>query len=157
MNLHHFISLTVLFLSLSSVTADAGTKKELFRSPITVDIKMKKDTFRIGERVEGQIILKNAYPGSPPAAFYVKLFRDGTFFTEIKTSIPKVAVGTMKFTFKEFGIPHFNNQAGAQGEWKIVILQENVSESYQKEVIIHVVPPAFKEKKGVGFKKREVY
>ncbi len=126
----------------SSDQASAKMKSVKYRSPLEVEIQLPKESYQVGEPIDGQIIIENTYPASLPAVFTIKLFFNDKLFSEQTTAIKKVPMGTMEFTFKGFGIPVFNNKVEAEGEWRIHIVQLNMDESYAAEAKILIVPPA---------------
>jgi hypothetical protein len=109
------------------------------KSHIEVEIHPKKSVFQVLEPVDGTVILRNM-TRSLPATFNIFLFHDGVSAGEGRIHIPKVFTGTMKFSFKDFAISQFNNNTGAQGEWIIKILQQNVDESYATSSKVEIVP-----------------
>ena len=109
-------------------------------NPLKIQIKMEKTTFEVGESIEGWVIVHNSYPANVPAIFNVRLFHDGKPESERMTSIPRIPDGTTKFSFKNFGIPKFNRHPGTQGEWRILIVQQNRDPSQGSEVILQIVP-----------------
>ena len=117
-------------------------------NPLKIQIKMEKTAFEVGETVEGRVIVHNSYPASVPAIFNVRLFHDGKPEDKWTTSIPHVPGGTTDFSFKNFGIPVFNDQAGTEGEWRITIVQQNRDASDASEVMIRIVPSQEQDSEG---------
>ena len=101
---------------------------------------MEKTAFEVGETVEGRVIVHNSYPANVPAIFNVRLFHDGKLESQRMTSIPRIPDGTTDFSFKNFGIPVFNDRAGTEGEWRITIVQQNRDASDASEAMIRIVP-----------------
>lgn len=119
----------------------AKIKEERYSTPIRVEIRLEKDSFRVGEQVKGVVIIKNNYPAAVPAIFFIRLFREGTLSTEIRTSVGRLPSGSIDFVLKNFGLPNFNDHVGAEGKWKIQIIQQNVDESYAAEAELIILPP----------------
>lgn len=134
------------FFSLKGVRAADDMLKGDFFSPLQIQIRVSKKTFRINEPVTGTVIVKNAYPATLPAVFKIKLFHDSREVSERITSIATVPFGATKFSFKNFGIPEFNNGAGSEGVWRIRIAQQS-NDSNAAEIALRIVPPALKKKK----------
>ncbi len=129
-------------LLLATHQASAKMKTVKYRSPLEVQIKLTKGSYQVGEPIDGEVVIKNTYSASLPAVFTIKLFFKDQLFSEQTTAIKRVPMGTVEFTFKGFGIPDFNHHTGAEGEWKIHIVQMNMDEHYAKEVKVLIVPLA---------------
>ena len=108
-------------------------------SPIRVTIQMKETVFKIGEPVEGTVVLENTYPANLPATFNIKLFHEGKPVSDLLTAIERVPSGTTPFSFKAFGVPFFNKGVASEGTWRLSIVQQNLDESYSKEITIQIV------------------
>lgn len=124
----------------SRITADKDDD-ELY-SPLRIEIKMKKDTFRVREPVQGTVIVENKYPAALPAVFKIRLFHEGKQVDERITSVKRLPPWKTRFSFKNFGIPQFNNGPGTQGLWRITIVQQSRDERYPAQAIIRIVAPA---------------
>lgn len=125
--------------------ARAETRTAKFYSPVRVEIKIKRDTFKVREPVEGVIVLDNMYPAPLPATFRIQLFHDGEAAGERITSVRHVPLGRTAFTFKNFGVPEFNNNAGAEGLWRIRVQQQSMDDSYARDVTVRIVPAVSKQ------------
>ena len=120
-------------------------------SPLEINIKLEKETFRIGEEIKGEVNVYNSYPGSLPVIFVTHIFHDDQFFWETLTSLQSIPMGRMSFTLKTFGVPFFNAKAGSEGTWRIKIFQKNMEDKNSAEVTLKIVPPAMRAKKIQGF------
>jgi hypothetical protein len=109
------------------------------KSNIEVEIHPQKSAFQVLEPVDGEIILRNM-TRTLSATFNIFLFHDGQPAGGGTIHIPTVFRGSMKFSFKDFAIPQFNNNTGAQGEWVIIILQQNVDKAYATSSKVKIVP-----------------
>ena len=125
-------------LNINTVTA-AGGSADLY-SPISVKIIVPKDTYEVGEAVEGQVELSNSFPVTIPAVFTIKLFHEDTEVSALTTSIRQVFPLTIRIPFKSFGIPAFNDTAASEGNWRIVINQQNFDVPHSTEAKIHIAP-----------------
>ena len=139
-----FLLLVVLFM-----TNNAGAKihDDQPYSSLSVKVEMKKNTFEIREPIEGEVIIKNIYPAVIPAVFHIRLFHDGKMVAERITSVQNLRMGTTKFSFHNFGVPDFNHDAGAEGDWHIKIIQQNLDESYAASVNVRIIAASGKTKK----------
>jgi len=107
---------------------------------ISVQIVPEKKELEAGEKLEGKVIVKSGYPASVPAVFLITLYHDGTYVSQMTTSV-RIPYGTTKFSFRDFGIPDFSREAGAEGEWRITIVQQNRDPSEAASVTVRVVSP----------------
>jgi hypothetical protein len=108
-------------------------------SPIKLTFRPDKTVFKVGEPVTGVIILNNTYPATLPGVFYVQLFRGKRLVTQSITSLKVIPAGTTHFSFKEFGISSFNLDERSVGKWRIRISQQNLDDSYAKEVTVRII------------------
>ena len=138
MILFYFLLSTLLLLNPDHLLAKSYSSNDY--NPLKIQIKMEKTTFEVGEPIEGWVIVHNSYPANVPAIFHVRLFHDGKLEDERTTSIPHIPEGTTDFSFKNFGIPVFNDRAGTEGEWRITIVQQNRDASDASETMIRIVP-----------------
>ncbi len=103
-------------------------------TPIAIHIQTGKPAYAPGEPVEGTIVLRNTYPSSLSAVFYIKILRDGQVYSELITSIKEIWPGTTRYFFKDFGIPAFNAGAESTGRWRIEVFQKDVDPYYGSAV-----------------------
>src|SRR3989338_8672644 len=96
------------------------------KSPINVEIKLPKGSFKLYEPIVGEIILQNTSPVNLPAVFEFKLFKDGKLKSQKLTEVKSIFPGRTRIRFPEFGIPIFNDNPWAAGHWYLTILQQNV-------------------------------
>ena len=147
-----FGAICLSFLLISSAGAKDDMLEGDLHSPLKIAIKMPKKAYKINELIDGTVIIKNTYPAVLPAVFKIKLFHDGRQFYAFLTSAETIPFGTTKFSFKDFGIPAFNDAPGTEGTWRITITQQN-TESSTAEVTLRVVASAALKKES-GKKKR---
>lgn len=142
----------VIFMMLLVFAGGALAKEDMregdLHSPLKITIKLPKKVYKINEPIDGTVIIKNTYPAVLPAVFKIKLFHDGQQFYAFLTSAETIPFGTTKFSFKNFGIPDFNDRTGTEGTWRITITQQN-TESSTAEVTLRVVAPVVKKGKAL--------
>lgn len=109
-------------------------------SPLRIEIKMKKNAFKIREPVQGTVIVENRYPTTLPAVFNIRLFHDGNQVAERITSVKELPPWKTKFSLKNFGIPLFNIHTGAQGLWRITVTQQGKEDRYLAQAIVRIIP-----------------
>ncbi len=122
-------NLTGIFLFVLAAAVFSQTSAAGYRSPISVEIKMKKAVFELYEPVEGEVVLNNRYPASVPVTLHVKLYRQGELHYQGLTNVETVFTGTTRVPLKNMGIPDINDNPDAVGRWHISILQQNVDPS----------------------------
>ena len=103
---------------------------------------MKKDTYQVGEPIDGKIVVRNTMAGDFPVIFNIKLYHAEELFAEYNTELKRAYFGTTEYSFKNFGIPPFNDSPAAEGEWKVGILQQGLDASNAQWVTIHIIPAA---------------
>ena len=126
---------------ISGARAAEDMLKDDLHTPLRITIKIPRKVFKVNEPVNGTVIIKNTYPATLPAIFKIKLFHDGQEVSERVTSIATVYFGTTKFSFKNFGIPEFNNGAGSEGVWRVWIAQQG-RDSGAAGITVRIVAPA---------------
>ena len=92
---------------------------------IDVRIKMDKTAYKLGEPLEGKVVITNAAPANLPSVFMVKLYKGKKLRLSTTVSIDTIFTGTMDFEFKNFGIPLLRADQSSIGEWRLVINQVN--------------------------------
>ena len=108
-------------------------------SPLTLQVEVPKDTFHIGEPIDGTIVVQNSMGGSYPVTFNIKLYHNNQVVREFRTEFQRVFFGRTEYSFKDFGIPPFNDAPAAVGEWNVSILQQDMDVSNARYVVIHVI------------------
>ena len=111
-------------------------------SPVKISIKLPQTEYRIGEPLDGKVVLTNHSPSNIPAVFEIRLYHDGELASSLSTSLKGVPQGTTRFAFKNFGIPSLTNGPDAEGNWRILIYQRGLEPSQGTEVTLEVVKPS---------------
>ena len=117
--------LNFLLLCGSTVLADDSKKTQTY---INVKIKMEKTVYKLGEPLEGKVLVTNTAVANLPSVFMVKLYKGKKLRFSTTVSIDTIFTGTMDFEFKNFGIPRLRDDASSIGEWRLVIHQVNQPE-----------------------------
>ena len=134
-------SLLLIFMSsLSTRSLLASDQPQDFASPIAIEITMEKKVFKVGEPVSGTVRVDNSYPAPVPVIFTIQLFHDGKLISEFSTSVARVPMGPLDFSFKSFGIPRFNDTPSSAGQWRVHIVQKGMDESYAREAVVQIIP-----------------
>lgn len=97
-------------------------------NPISFDINVKP-TYDPTEDVTGKIVVHNTYASPLPATFRIKLYHNDKFQNELVSSMDQLLPGQTTFSLDEFGIPQINQNPNAQGQWTIVIYQNDPTQS----------------------------
>ena len=114
--------LNFLLLCGSTVLADDSKKTQTY---INVKIKMEKTVYKLGEPLEGKVVITNAAPANLPSVFMVKFYKGTQLRFSTTVSIDTIFTGTIDFEFKNFGIPLLRADQSSIGEWRLVIHQVN--------------------------------
>ncbi len=130
--------LFVFVLSATMLALSNANAANIHAQPISLTIDLQKNVFEVGEPIEGTISVRNSYAATIPAGFNIKIFHDGTFVSQSFTTV-HIPLGTTKFSFKKFGIPIFNVDPSAQGEWHISIVQRGQNPAPAQEVTLHIM------------------
>jgi hypothetical protein len=138
MNKKIFFLVLVVFL-LPAVCLWASQYRSGTHSPITLKIKLKKDTFEVGEPIDGKIEIQSTLAGGFPVVFNIKLYHDKALFSDLKTEFKRIHFGRTVFSFKDFGIPPFNDSPASQGEWNLSINQQDMDVSHARWVTIQII------------------
>ena len=120
-----FTIVSFLFLYVFSAFGDGFNK---IRTYIDVKIRLERMTYKLGEPLEGKVVITNAAPANLPSVFMVKLYKGKKLRLSTTVSIDTIFTGTMDFEFKNFGIPRLRDDASSIGEWRLVIHQVNQPE-----------------------------
>ena len=131
-----FTTVVAVFFLLSfsfRSSADSGT-----HSPFKVKIVFKKHVFKIGEKLEGKIVVGHNYPANLPGVFIVKMYHNDQKVNESITSIPAVPMGETDFPLRSFGIRNFNVILSDAGKWQLRISPQN-DEARATEATIRVI------------------
>lgn len=70
------------------VIPDVHAETRRLRSPLKIEIKLKKDTYREFEPIKGEVLIKNSRPATFPVNFTVRLFRNGEFYRRSIVNTP---------------------------------------------------------------------
>lgn len=129
-----------LFLLLFSFFAALPAASSV-TSPLSLEIRPAKTTFRAREPVTGQVIITNPLPGKLSAVFDIIIYHNDRQKYTSTAATEDIFTGKNKFDFKDFGIPQFNTGPRAAGFWRIEIRQRNLSEKYTFFTVISVEYP----------------
>lgn len=99
---------------------------------ITFDINMNR-VYQNNQRVDGQVVIHNAYSEALPGKFHIKLYQQDLLKKEYETSIPELLPGDNVLTLERLGIPDINNSKRDQGSWTIVVYPTDLGPDYSKE------------------------
>ncbi len=133
-----FILIMVFFISQAN-SVFAQQRREFFSTTGKVSIEPAKETFEVGETLEGKIKIENMYANGIPSVFIIRIFHEHKEVNRLTTSIPHVPFGEMTTSFKSFGIPAFNLDPSSIGTWRIVIFLQNTDESKAPSATIKIV------------------
>lgn len=138
MRMRQLILGVLLFLSIVHVKTSLA--QVLIPPPegsVAVQIKMNKDTFAVAEPIEGRIFLQNTFMLSAKSTFDIELFHDKRLVTKATTTEMTIPYGRLVFSFRDFGVPVFNQKSGSEGEWRIKITPKGFDKN-AGEIIIHI-------------------
>ena len=88
-------------------------------SPVAIKIVMSKSVYRVGDPIQGQVIITQRYASNIPAVFEMTLIHDNKVVKRSLISMKRVPGGRTQFSFGRFGIPQFNTSTEAKGNWTI--------------------------------------
>jgi hypothetical protein len=99
---------------------------------ISFDINMNP-IYQSNQRVDGQVVIHNAYREALPAEFHVKLYQQDALKKDYVASFNELLPGDNVVTLDKFGIPDINNSKRDQGDWTIVVYPSELGPDYSKE------------------------
>jgi len=105
--------------------AFAGKQSDL-KTYLEISIEMEKKDYKLGELLEGNVIIKNTAPAFIPGSFEVKLTKGEEERFSTNVYVKDIPVGETKFRFKNFGVPLIRDDETSVGDdWRLVVHERN--------------------------------
>jgi len=92
-----------------------------FRDFVSVTFKLEKTTYRPGEELAGELVLKSSKSGFP-VTFNVQIFHETELKFTKSVNLPSLFFGTETYSLETFGLAQRFEGPGA---WRITIGQAN--------------------------------
>lgn len=131
-------STTTTTRTVTETTAPAPAASVGQHQDIDFNITTKWE-FQPTERVTGDVVVENSSREPLPATFHIKLYHNDSLLKELDTVVHNLKPGTTTFSLDEFGIPTINQSAASQGNWTIVVYQQDLGPAYSKETSFRIL------------------
>ena len=108
-------------------------------SHVQADIVFDKETYKLGEKIEGQVHVYSTAPATVTMSFQLRMYLNGELEHQTITEIKNVFTGENEYPLEVFGIPETFAKRSSVGQWRMTIGELGLDNNVLAEIFFKIV------------------